>query len=372
MPQRSFLTLSQLCLKIQDALYQKMEAAYWVKAEIASLTVNKGHAYFELIEKSAIGEVVAKSRATCWRSIFSGLHEEFMRVTDAALHPGLEVLLNVEVQYHAVYGLALNIIHIDPVFTLGEFQKQKNLTISLLQKEGLWDKQKQLSLPILVRQIAVVSSSTAAGYEDFCVQLQETGLPFEVKLFHASMQGAEMEQSIIDALETISKDAARWDVVIIIRGGGDTIDLSYFNSYILCRHVARFPLPIITGVGHTRDVSILDQIAFLSLKNPTAVASFFVQLFYNQVAILQTLRDRLYRTMEQQILLCRHKIELLRQQLHSLSPISLYQKGYCVVLKDNQPITSIKQVALNDNLTVSLTDGNLKVRVNELSETHTH
>ena len=382
---RNIYTLSQLCQCIRDALYKDCDPLYFLKAEIASLNVSHGHAYFDLIEKSREGVLLAKIRGTCWKQTYVSVSTNFYQQTGQRVDVGMELLFTVEVQHHSLYGLSVNILFIDPVYTLGQLKKQKDLVIERLKSECLWDCQRQLSLPTIVRRIAVVSSSTAAGYEDFAVQLRESGIPFRISLFPAIMQGDSAESSLINALDEIRRQLQLWDAVVIIRGGGDTIDLSAFDSYDLCRSVATFPLPVITGVGHTRDVSILDRIVNLSLKTPTAVASDLIGRFTEQVLLLNQYRQRIHKVLSEQIISHNHqiqmykarlqailshqllinanKLQMFRQHLASLSPLSIFQQGYAVVTKNDVVLKSVKQVKCGDVLTVSLKDGSFKVIV---------
>ena len=305
-------TLSELCNEIGEALDSCLAPSYWVKAEVNSLSEKGGHMYLDLVEGKT-----AKMRATCWAGNKELLMAYFESETGQRLQAGMAVLVEVEIQWHAVYGISLSIVGIDPSYTLGDIARQRQRTIAQLQADGLLEAQQLLPLPTLIRRIAVISSPNAAGYEDFKHQLNNSGYPFHTQLFAATMQGESATKSIIAALEEISnlqtfkqspKDSnpQTYDSVVIIRGGGAVSDLSCFDDYTLCAVCAQYELPILTGIGHTRDVSILDMVAHEALKTPTAVAEFLIHRMDAQKARLDDLLMRLRRTADRQILIRRH------------------------------------------------------------------
>ena len=351
-------TLSQLCELIEDALVENLAPSYLVEAEISSLSQRGGHLYLELVEANA-----AKMRATCWKGTNEMLLAYFEAETGQTLQAGMHVLLEVEVQFHAVYGLSLSIVGIDPRFTLGEMAQQRQKTIAKLQAEGIFDMQQMLPLPTLIRRIAVISSPSAAGYEDFCHQLTQSGYRFELSLFGATMQGEGAERSIIAALDAVMEEADRWDAIAIIRGGGATTDLSCFDRYTLCAICAQCPLPILSGIGHTRDVSILDMIAHEALKTPTAVAEWLIHRMDTQAERIEKMRLRLQQTAERQILLRRHKVELLEQRLAACNPERIYKMGYSLLTKNGQVVRSVQDVQAGERIETHLADGTITSRV---------
>lgn len=353
------LSLSELSQQVEEALQAELETTYWVRAEIASLSQKSGHAYLDLIEKAPQGQLAAKFRATCWANVFGMLQPYFLTETGTELQAGMQILVEVEVEYHAVFGLSLNIINIDPSFTIGNLARKRQQTILRLQQEGVMDLQKSLETPTLPRRIAIISSDQAAGYEDFVHQLQQSGFAIMCTLFPATMQGETAPHSIITALQAIALEADHFDAVVIIRGGGANIDLSCFDDYDLCCHCAQFPLPIITGIGHTRDVSILDMVAHTCLKTPTAVATFLIDRFTFQQERLKQLRLRLRQTAERQILLRRHRIELLRQSLVMQSPERIYQKGYSLMTSNGRIVRSVNDVKSGQTVVTHLQDGHI-------------
>ncbi|MCQ2333021.1 MAG: exodeoxyribonuclease VII large subunit [Paludibacteraceae bacterium] len=351
-------SLSQLCEQIQDALSMELADTYWVRAEIASLTIRGGHCYLELVEKTdSTGLLSAKVRATCWSNVYKMLSAYFAEETGSALQVGMQVLLEVEVQFHAVYGLSLNICNIDPTYTVGDMARQRAETIARLQQDGVFDLQQSLTLPSLIHRIAVVSSDTAAGYEDFVHQLQASHYAVHTTLFAATMQGDQAERSIIAALRAICEVVEDFDVVVIIRGGGSTTDLTCFDSYDLASHCAQFPLPILSGIGHTRDVSVVDMVVYAALKTPTAVAASIVERFDVASEQLRDWRRRLQMTAERQILIRKHALELLRQRLSMCSPQRIYQMGYSLLTVNGKVVESAQDVKPGQQICTHLQDG---------------
>lgn len=272
------LTLSELNAAIKTTVEAAFPETVWIIAEIAEIRCNaRGHCYLELVERE--GEKTrAQMRANIWAYTFRSIALTFERTTGESLRQGMKVLLQVSVTYHEVYGLSLNIRDIDPAYSLGEMARRKREIIDRLAKEGLLQLNKQIDLPLIAQRIAVISSSSAAGYGDFTNHLDNN--PFQYKILHelyqSSLQGEEAVAAIIAALQKIARERARYDAVVIIRGGGSQLDLSCFDTYELAAKVAQFPLPVVTGIGHERDDTVVDIVAHTKLKTPTAVAEFFL------------------------------------------------------------------------------------------------
>ncbi|MBR7155156.1 MAG: exodeoxyribonuclease VII large subunit [Paludibacteraceae bacterium] len=360
-------TLSELCAEIGEALESQLASSYWVKAEISSLSERGGHLYLELVEGKA-----AKMRATCWAGTKEMLMAYFESETGQALQAGMAVLVEAEVQYHPVYGLSLSIVGIDPGYTLGDIVQQRQQTIKQLEADGLLDAQQLLPLPTLIRRIAVISSPNAAGYEDFKHQLDNSGYHFETRLFGAVMQGEGAEKSILAALEEIESSlpfreeaevGSPFDCVAIIRGGGATTDLSCFDKYTLCAVCAQFELPILTGIGHTRDVSVLDLVAHESLKTPTAVAEWLIHRMDEQMGRVEDLLLRLHRTAERQILIRRHRVEMLEQRLAACNPERIYRQGYSLLTKNGKVVRSVEELQAGDLVQTHLADGTVSSQI---------
>ena len=362
-------TLTELCAIIGDALDDSLAASYWVKAEISSLSEKGGHLYLELVESdpNAKANVKAKLRATCWAGVKEMLMAYFESETGQRLQAGMSVLVEAEIQWHAVYGLSLSIVNIDPSYTIGDIAQQRQKTIAQLQADGLLDAQQLLPLPTLIRRIAVISSESAAGYEDFKHQLDNSGFAFHTQLFAATMQGEGAEKSILAALEEISQSQgqrqSRFDAVAIIRGGGATTDLSCFDRYTLCAVCAQFELPILSGIGHTRDISVLDLVAHEALKTPTAVAEWLIHRMDDQMGRIADLLVRLQRTAERQILIRQHKVELLEQRLAACNPERIYQRGYSLLTKNGKVVRSVSDLQPGDIVTTHLADGSRDLTV---------
>jgi exodeoxyribonuclease VII large subunit len=274
------LSLYELQNQIKLSLDESFSMPVWVKAEISELTVNRsGHCYLDLVETEANSdEVIARCRATIWSYTFRMLKPYFETTTGQVFTEGLKVLLQAKIEYHEVYGLSLNVRDIDPVYTMGDMAKQRREIIRRLQEDGVIDMNKELELPAVAQRIAIISSPTAAGYEDFLDQLKQNlhHFVFYTKLFPAVMQGNEAPRSITEALEQIFNYDDFFDVVVIIRGGGSQIDLACFDHYELALNVAQFPIPVITGIGHEKDDTVIDVVAHTRMKTPTAVAEFLI------------------------------------------------------------------------------------------------
>lgn len=272
------LTLQELNATVKKILTKGLARSYWVVAEISELRTNAtGHCYLELVEKQG-QQIIAKSKATIWANNYSNLSLWFEKMTGSELKSGMKILCNAAVQYHEVFGMSLNIRDIDASFTIGEKAANRQKTINQLDEEGVLTMNKELPLDLVLQNIAIISSPTAAGYGDFLDQLNNNsfGFHYNLKLYEAIMQGNTSAQSITDALLKIYESDSKFNAVVIIRGGGSQIDLDSYDSYEIAAHIAQFPIPIITGVGHERDESVADIVAHEALKTPTAVAEFII------------------------------------------------------------------------------------------------
>lgn len=280
MSEQRHITLLELQHLIKERLDSGFALPMWVVCEISELKRNySGHCYLELVEKGGDNGVPrAKASAVIWRTTYASLSSYFSSATGSDLQVGMKVLLKVSVTFHELYGLSLQITDIDPMYTLGDMERERQLTIEKLQKEGVYDMNREHEIPPIIQRLAIVSSRNAAGFQDFYNELNSSPYSFEITLFDAYMQGAGAEESIIDALGRIANDMELYDAVIVIRGGGSQSDLACFNSYRLCSHLAQFPLPIVTGIGHDKDQSVADLVAAISLKTPTAVAGYLIDL----------------------------------------------------------------------------------------------
>lgn len=309
------LTLHELNSLVAELIDAAMPKSYWVEAEISEARESRGHLYLELIQKDERSNTpIARASAKCWCTSWSLIGPYFERVACVKLRAGLQIMVQVHAQFHAQYGFSWIVDDINPEYTMGDMARKRHEIIARLKAEGVFDLQKELRLSLFAQRIAVISSATAAGYGDFCNQLagNEYGITFQTELFGAIMQGEQVEQSIVEALNKINEREDEFDCVVIIRGGGATADLSGFDTLILAENVANFPLPIITGIGHDRDESILDMVAHTKVKTPTAAAAF----------LIEHLASTLHRIEQAQVAIHRavgHKIQHEKMHLQQLS-----------------------------------------------------
>ncbi len=403
------ITLRELQMLVRQTLDERFALPLWVSAEISELKLNRsGHCYLELVEKGGDNGVpTAQARAVIWRNNYAHLSVHFAQATGSRLEAGLNVLAKVVVNYHEIYGFSLQIIDIDPSYTLGEMERQRRQTIARLQEEGVWEMNRSLDMPMPVQRVAVISGATAAGYGDFCNELAKSSYRFEVTLFEAYMQGAAAEESIVEALERVAERMDEFDVVAVIRGGGSVSDLNCFNAYRLCAHIAQFPLPVVTGIGHDKDVSVADMVAFRPLKTPTAVAGWLVDAAAEAEGSLEMLALRLRdvtrnRTHAEEMVLerlsgalqhctaerltrettrreqlqlrlrevarnavIRHGMRLaaLEEVVAAHSPERLMKLGFAVLRTSRGAATSAAQLTVGESVEIAMHDGEILAKV---------
>lgn len=289
------ITLYELNNRVRQMLGRALPDEYWIQAELSDVRINSaGHCYVEFVQKeSNTGHLVAKARGTVWSNVFRLLRPYFERETGQPFAAGIKVLVQVRVEFHELYGYSLTVLDIDPSYTMGDMVRHRREILRQLKEEGVLTLNKELPFPTLPQRVAVISASTAAGYGDFCNQLASNpyGLQFHYTLFPAIMQGNKVEESILNALDRILASQEKWDVVVIIRGGGAVSDLSGFDTYLLASACAQFPLPIITGIGHERDDTVLDMVAHTRVKTPTAAAGFLIDRAHEAAMRLETLAE---------------------------------------------------------------------------------
>ena len=331
---RKSLTLYELNALVRDTLALQLPDEYWVEAELSEAREVRGHCYMELIQKDDRSNTpVAKASAKCWASTWQLVKPHFMRVTGQQVHAGMKVLLKVYAQFHESYGFSWIVTDIDPTYTLGDMARKRLEIIRQLKEEGVFELQKELRLPMFCQRIAVISSANAAGYGDFVNQLEsnEYGFRFHTQLFPAIMQGEGVEQSVIAALnkifERLEKEdsslftlhsSLNFDCVVIIRGGGATSDLSGFDTLALAEHVANFPIPIITGIGHERDESVLDMVSHTRVKTPTAAAAFLISHLKGVLDAIEDAEQSIVLKVRQQMEMEKIRLLHLSQQIPSL------------------------------------------------------
>ena len=402
MRSEKFHTLFELNRLVRETIECEMPNEYWVEAELSECRELRGHCYMELIEKDEqTATPIAKASAKCWASKWILVRPYFERTTGQRLVAGMKVLLKVYPQFHEAFGFSWIVTDIDPTYTLGDMARKRQEIIRQLKEEGVFDLQKELTLPLFCQRIAVISSETAAGYGDFCNQLADNpyGFQFQTQLFPAIMQGESIEQSIINALERIYDQP--FDCVVIIRGGGATSDMSGFDTLALAEHVANFPLPIITGIGHDRDESILDMVSHTRVKTPTAAAALLIdhlkevldtvnnaqnsitrlvqqklstlstqlssvseaipRLFSivktRQEAKIDALQQRIPMLLERRLLAENHRLQLMEEKQKALDPQLLLKRGYSITLHKGRAVKDATTLKAGDEIETRLAQG---------------
>ena len=399
------LSLLELNTLVRNRVQAAMPDRYWVRAEVSEARENRsGHCYLELVEKDeASGEMQAKARAVIWATVYRMLRAHFAAETGMAIAPGIKLLIEVSVDMHELYGYTLTVHDIDPSYTLGDMARQRAEIIRRLTQEGIIDMNRELSWPLLPQRIAVISSPTAAGYGDFIDQLHRNpyGYRFYTALYTAAMQGARAESSVIGALERIYAHESDFDGVVIIRGGGATSELSCFDSYPLAQNVAQFPLPVIVGIGHDRDETVLDRVANVRVKTPTAAAEWLIArvaeadrlrldlqaslageienrlrqerqrlaaagqrlplLIERRITLERsrldhlapTLRQAVTRSMERQ----QQRLALLSRSVELSSPERILKRGFSLTLKEGKAVRSADELRSGDRITTFYGEG---------------
>jgi len=386
------LTLRQLNLLVRDVIETDLADEYWVQAELAECRESRGHCYMELIEKDEQSNTpVARASAKCWKNTWTIVRQDFERQTGQSLRAGMKVLLRVYAQFHEAYGFSWIVTDIDPTYTLGDMARRRQEIIRQLKEEGIFDLQRELQLPLFCQHIAVISAPQAAGYGDFVRQLEDNayGFRYSVTLFPATMQGEQTEQSIIAALDQIysTNSTLQYDCVVIIRGGGATSDLSGFDTLALAEHVAQFPIPVITGIGHDRDESILDMVAYQHVKTPTAAAALLID-HLKQVADriadarqriptlalrvisdsrhrIELLQSRLPMAIERRLTAQKHRLENITIQLQGYDPQLLLKRGYSITLLNGRAIRDPRQLKPGDVVETRVEKGTFRSIVEE-------
>ncbi len=383
------LTLYALNNMVRCTLNDAIPSRYWVTGELSEVReTTAGHCYIELVQRNeATGELVAKARGTIWARTYALLRPYFVEETGQNFVAGLKILVQVSVDFHELYGFALDVCDIEPAFTVGDMERRRRQIIKRLEDEGVIGLNKELPFPMLPQRVAVISSPTAAGYDDFCDQLAANayGFVFYTHLFPSPMQGAKVEEGIIAALGRIARNLDLWDVVVIIRGGGATSDLSCFDTYDLANNCAQFPLPIITGIGHHRDDTLLDIVAHTRVKTPTAAAELLVHAMAAQAAYIETMRrdiadavrnaiaasGRHLHTLMQRLpvatalLMQRHshRLDLWKQQVEAASPKRILAMGYSITTCNGKVVRSVKEIRQDATIVTHLADGEFISRV---------
>lgn len=385
------LTLYSLNSIVREAVSAALPSRYWITGELSEVreAVN-GHCYIELVQRDeATGELVAKARGTIWARIYSLLSPYFLEQTGHRFTQGLKVLLQVSVNFHELYGYTLDVCDIEPAYTIGDMARKRQMVIRQLTDEGVINLNKELPFPLLPQRVAVISSSAAAGYGDFCDQLHNNayGFVFYTRLFPAPMQGNGVEQGIIDALDSIARDSDFWDVVVIIRGGGAVSELSCFDTYELANNCAQFPLPVVTGIGHRRDESVLDIVAHTSAKTPTAAAELLIHAMLAQAGwladvqqgVVSAVRSRVdaeklrLQSLVQRIPVAtalfmqgqHHKLDLCQKYIDASSPERILALGYSITRINGKAVRSTDDIMPGDEIVTTVSGGSFTSKVTE-------
>ncbi len=410
------LSLYELAHLIRLTLREGLPDAYWVQAELSEVReAYNGHCYIELMQKAERGNtLLAKARGTIWANVYKMLKPYFEQATGQPFTAGIKVLMQVSVEYHEQYGLSLTVHDIDPTYTLGDMARRRREIIQQLEEEGVLTLNKELLMPLLPQRIAVISAAGAAGYGDFCDQLMGNpyGFVFYPQLFPAVMQGDRVEETVIAALDRIAAARDEWDVVVIIRGGGATSDLSGFDTYALAANCAQFPLPIITGIGHERDDTVLDMVAHTRVKTPTAAAEYLIARLMDAAATLDELvtalatgvTDRMHReekrveqlagrlpalcslvcangthrieqlearmhtALQRTLVEQKHRLALIEKVIEGASPMLILQRGYSITRCEGRVVRDASALTEGCVLTTTLADGEVTSVVNSKSQ----
>jgi len=415
------LSLYDLTTLVSETIAEALPNQYWVEAELMSIQERNGHCFMQLVQKDLFGATpVAQAPAKCWRSQWVKVAAKFQKATGDLPRPGMQLLVKTKVEFHPTFGFSLIVNDIDPTFTIGDMARKRQEIIQTLKDEGVFDLQRELELPLFCQKIAVISSPGAAGYGDFCNQLanNEYGFKFDVTLFPAVMQGEQVEQSVCAALDAIYESLnsktpfpsgegggeALFSCVVIIRGGGAVADMSGFDTLSLAENVANFPIPIITGIGHDRDESVLDMVSFQKVKTPTAAAAFLIDRLVdvlNRVedaqntilssvslrlerqknkieslvqritsyclvlkekgnANLDRVEQRLVNALQQRLLRENHRLEMLDQRVKALDPKILLKRGYSMTMCDGKIVKDAKQLKEGQEIETVLAEGKVR------------
>lgn len=405
------LSLHELNGLVKRSIRSCMPDTYWLQAELSDVRSNySGHCYLEFVQKDASGNnLIAKARGTIWNNVYKILKPYFEQATGQTFTAGIKVLVQVSVEFHELYGYSLTVLDIDPTYTVGDMVRRRREILRQLEDEGVLDLNKELEMPMLPQRIAVISSATAAGYGDFCNQLEGNpfGYGFHVELFPAIMQGERVEETILAALDAVNARIKEFDVVVIIRGGGATSDLSGFDTYLLAASCAQFPLPIITGIGHERDDTVIDMVAHTRVKTPTAAAEYLIAKVGECADVLSQTSARLIESVQNRLLwehrrvddlkqripsavykriadakytllmsqgrirqasklrlsASAHRLELLQQRLADAMPEKQLARGYSITLKEGKAVKDASALKEGDVITTRLFDGEIKSEI---------
>lgn len=383
------LSLSQANGLVRDAVEFSLPDAIWVQAELLDIR-ERNHCYMELVENDETTNTpIAQARACCWSNTWRTVREKWRKAVgdERPLAKGMKILFLLRANFHEAYGFSWIVEDLDPTYTIGEMTRKRMEIMRILKEEGVIDMQKELRISPFAQRIAVISSATAAGYEDFCHQLENNdyGFYFAARLFPAIMQGEQTEQSVISALDSIHADIDSYDVVVIIRGGGSSADLSGFDTLALAENVANFPLPIITGIGHERDDTVIDAISCVRVKTPTAAAAFLIDNLAQTLERLASVAQRVLRAVQHRleseklkmegmdkrlnsaVQMCmmrqKHRLQMIEQRVKAVDPQNILKRGYTMTLHEGKVVMDATTLKKGDQLTIVAAKGEAKAEV---------
>lgn len=391
--EKEILGLEELQSKLKKGIECLFPKRIWVRAEVSAVKArNGGHCYLELSQSDETG-LVAKCSAVIWSSRYRFIAPYFESVTGSPIREGMVLLVEVQVNYSELYGLSLVVNDIDPEYSLGQKELERQRTIERLQKEGLMELQGGLQLPFLPYRLAVISAEDAAGYRDFMRHLHENpyGFTFETELYPALMQGTGCPASVVEALDAVMESDVAYDAVLILRGGGARLDLACFDDYALCSVIAQYPLPVLTAIGHDQDYHVADMVAHTFVKTPTALADFFLEIYEDEDARLTTVRNRMHLAFFNKINAAESRLDMLRTRIKggfamkisamesalnvlqarivSADPRKIIERGYALAVDGGGRV--LKGVAgrkAGDAVSVIFADGRLDCTVNNVHE----
>lgn len=389
---KEHISLLELLEKLKGTIEREVSAQLWIKAEISDIKNHSaGHCYLELVDTDEEGgEVKARAQGIIWSSVYKMLKPYFETTTGYQLSRGMHILVKAQVQFSTLYGLSLIISDLNPSFTIGELEIERQKNILRLKEEGMFEMNKELLLPKLPRRFAIISSESAAGYLDFIKHLHEneSGYKFQTTLFTAPMQGEMAPSGIIEAMDRVSARLDSFDALLILRGGGSTQDLRCFDDYELAVNIAQFPLPVITGIGHEQDFHIADMVANTSVKTPTAIAGFIIDKFWAEEGNITSIASRLSLSLRTRMLtednklkraadslfsIChnrimkeQHRVELHEQKIIINNPLALLEKGYALVIKNREKVSSAKELCRGDQFDLIMLGGTVECEVKNL------
>lgn len=391
MMEKEYIDLFELQSRLKQGVESLFPRRVWVKAEVSAVKARTGsHCYLELSQSDSNG-LIAKTSAIIWSSKYRIIAPYFETVTGSPIQEGMVVLVEVQVTYSQLYGLSLIINDIDPEFSLGVKELERQKTIEKLQKEGLMDLQKGLQLPLLPYNIAVISAEDAAGYRDFVRHVAENpyGFTYNTVLFSALMQGVDCPQSIISALDAVLDDGREWDAVLILRGGGSKLDLACFDDYDLAAVIAQYPLPVLTAIGHDQDFHVCDMVAHEYVKTPTALADFLLSLYEQEDERISSLQTRMRLAFSNKIYAAESSLNMLQARVRggfmmkianmetalkvletritAADPRKILERGYALAVdSDGVVIKSVEGRAKGDKVSMMFPDGTLECTIDEI------